>query len=252
MKSRRNIFHKNILPPSGTVFLDGKRISYAVKISRRAKYIRLSVQPDSGLRIVLPARPSGLSLEDLLQKHKGWILKRIDRQSRQKQLPFPLTIKDGSSLPLLHKTYQLRLAAPADKKDYMSWDDGILKICLGHPTRPRVEAAVIAWYKEMTRRFLEERIPVLSSGMPVSPRSFRVKNQRTLWGSCSRKGNLNFNWRIMLLTPEAADYLIIHECAHLRHLNHSGKFWKTVETFCPGYKKHKAEIRKKNAWLEKP
>ena len=88
--------------------------------------------------------------------------------------------------------------------------------------------------------------------MDVTPNKIYVKNQRTLWGSCSKKKNLNFNWRILLLSEKTADYLIIHELAHLKELNHSPKFWEFVRIHCPEYKTHKAELRNKDPWLKFP
>ncbi len=85
--------------------------------------------------------------------------------------------------------------------------------------------------------------------MELSARQVRVKNQQSLWGSCSRQGSLNFNWRIMLLTPAAADYLIIHELAHLRELNHSPRFWRLVAQHCPDYRLLKKELASKSHWL---
>ena len=104
----------------------------------------------------------------------------------------------------------------------------------------------------MARNFLRERIPYWAANLGVSPRDVKVKNQKTLWGSCSRQKNLNFNWRMMLLSPQAADYLIVHELSHLKHMDHSKIFWKMVERYCPDYKKNKRELRDKSHWLKFP
>ncbi|HUT85806.1 MAG TPA: M48 family metallopeptidase, partial [Elusimicrobiales bacterium] len=66
-----------------------------------------------------------------------------------------------------------------------------------------------------------------------------IKDQKSLWGSCSHKGNLNFCWRIIKAPEEVLDYLVIHELAHIKNLNHSAEFWQTVETHCPECKKHR-------------
>jgi hypothetical protein len=72
----------------------------------------------------------------------------------------------------------------------------------------------------------------------------RVKNQRTLWGSCTPDGNLNFNWRLTLAPPEVLDYVVIHELAHRAEMNHSPRFWAIVERHCPEQKERRRWLRK--------
>lgn len=71
-----------------------------------------------------------------------------------------------------------------------------------------------------------------------------VKDQRTLWGSCTREGNLNFSWRLALAPDPVLDYLIVHELSHRAHMNHSRRFWEVVETVCPGHRSHRRWLRK--------
>lgn len=70
-----------------------------------------------------------------------------------------------------------------------------------------------------------------------------IKDQRTMWGSCSRKGNLNFNWRVIQLPPALADYVIVHELCHLQELNHSRRFWDLVARTIPDYKERRKALR---------
>ncbi|MEK7384505.1 MAG: M48 family metallopeptidase [Elusimicrobiota bacterium] len=79
--------------------------------------------------------------------------------------------------------------------------------------------------------------------------SVRIKGQRTLWGSCSRQGNLNFNWRLTLAPVEVMDYVVLHEVAHLLEMNHSPRFWEIVARHCPEHKTHRRWLRKNSAAL---
>lgn len=79
-----------------------------------------------------------------------------------------------------------------------------------------------------------------------------VKDQRTLWGSCSGRRNLNFNWRLAAAPPEALDYVVIHELCHLREMNHSKRFWDHVGAVCPGYKAQRRWLRDNCAQLRDP
>ena len=73
----------------------------------------------------------------------------------------------------------------------------------------------------------------------------KIKNQKTLWGSCSKRGNLNFNYKIIFLTPKVRDYIIVHELCHIKELNHSRKFWNLVSIAIPNYPKIVNEVRNK-------
>jgi len=79
-----------------------------------------------------------------------------------------------------------------------------------------------------------------------------VKDQRTLWGSCSGRRNLNFNWRLAAAPPEALDYVVIHELCHLREMNHSKRFWDLVRAACPDYKARRKWLRDNSALVRNP
>ncbi len=96
-------------------------------------------------------------------------------------------------------------------------------------------------YKEKAIILAENRIEHYNKLYHFKVNRISIKNQKSRWGSCSKKGNLNFNYKIVLLPPELADYVIVHELCHLGEFNHSKKFWKLVSIAMPDYK----EIKKK-------
>lgn len=96
-------------------------------------------------------------------------------------------------------------------------------------------------YKELARALVKSRIAHYSSIYMLKVNRIAIKNTKSRWGSCSNKGNLNFNYRIALLPQELADYIIVHELCHLVEFNHSKRFWKLVALTIPNYQ----ELRKK-------
>ncbi len=99
-------------------------------------------------------------------------------------------------------------------------------------------------YKEDTLILVKERLEYFNKLYHFKWNRISIKNQKTRWGSCSRQGNLNFNYKIVLLPEEQADYIIVHELCHLKELNHSSRFWKLVSLSIPSYKDIRSNLRK--------
>jgi hypothetical protein len=97
--------------------------------------------------------------------------------------------------------------------------------------------------RQKAREIISSSVQYWSSQMGVRYGRIAIREQRTRWGSCSQKGNLNFNWRLVLAPPEVRDYVVIHELCHLSHLNHSREFWARVEKFCPDYREQRRWLR---------
>ena len=98
-------------------------------------------------------------------------------------------------------------------------------------------------HKERVREFVFERIGYYNRIYNFKVNRISIRNQKTRWGSCSQKGNLNFNYRIMNLPNHLADYIIIHELCHLKELNHSPRFWNLVAQTIPNYLIIRKELR---------
>jgi len=99
-----------------------------------------------------------------------------------------------------------------------------------------IQAAIEHFYRQQAKLYLPQRTREIAAALGFEYERVRIKNQRTRWGSCSSKRNLNFNLRLMMTLPDAIDYIIIHELCHLVHMNHSPAFWALVAKHCPSYK----------------
>jgi len=115
--------------------------------------------------------------------------------------------------------------------------------------RKPINQAQYLEYKEKARRFINERIDYYNQIYNFKINRISVRNQRTRWGSCSKKGNLNFNYRILLLPQYLADYIIVHELCHLKEMNHSFRFWNLVAHVFPNHLEIRKEFRNKRIIL---
>ena len=110
--------------------------------------------------------------------------------------------------------------------------------------KPIRGAAEYAHYKEQARTLVHQKIAYWNTFYNFSYNRVSIKNQKTRWGSCSSKGNLNFHYRIALLPEPLADYLIVHELCHLGQMNHSQAFWDLVGQTIPDYRERQAALHK--------
>ncbi len=104
--------------------------------------------------------------------------------------------------------------------------------------------------KEIARKIIQKKIDYFNQTYKYKYQRISIKNQKTLWGSCSRKGNLNFNYKIIYLAEEQIDYIIVHELCHLKELNHSRKFWNLVAEIIPNYLGIRKELKTKGLYLQ--
>jgi len=98
--------------------------------------------------------------------------------------------------------------------------------------------------KEKALTLVRERLIHFNKFYNFTYHNVTIRNQKTRWGSCSKRGNLNFNYKILFLTPEQQNYIIVHELCHLAHMNHGPKFWALVAECVPEYKTIRSEIKK--------
>ncbi len=103
--------------------------------------------------------------------------------------------------------------------------------------------------KEEARRLVHSRIEHYNAFYQFTYHKVAIRNQKTRWGSCSRKGNLNFSYKLVLLPPHLADYIVIHELCHLKEFNHSPKFWDLVAKTLPNHKELRKELLKSSHHL---
>ncbi|MFA5882011.1 MAG: SprT family zinc-dependent metalloprotease, partial [Eubacteriales bacterium] len=116
--------------------------------------------------------------------------------------------------------------------------------------REEVQAKLEQLYRDKAREAVLERLEYFKSKLGVDYNGLRIKDQKTRWGSCSKNGNLNFNWKIVIAPSDIIDYIVVHELCHLLHMNHSKEFWETVASQIPGYKDKKRWLKENGPGLK--
>ncbi len=157
-----------------------------------------------------------------------------------------LTIEhDGTLMVTAPVTYPMFLV----KKFLMSRAQWLLKNLIKVKNNPNIFSirhsdAQIKEYKKQTRLFVLDRLNYYNQYYNLEFRRVAIRNQKSRWGSCSSQKNLNFNYRLCLLPPDIAEYIIVHELCHLQEMNHSVKFWQLVEKTIPDYKFRQKRLKK--------
>lgn len=107
------------------------------------------------------------------------------------------------------------------------------------PYERRLEAP----YRQAAKEYITKRADYFADQLGVSYCTITIRDQKTRWGSCSSKGNLSFNWRLILAPPKVLDYVVVHELCHRREMNHSPRFWALVQSMMPDYKQHRKWLK---------
>lgn len=224
---------------------DGDAIPYQLE-RRSRKTVGMRISPD-GLVVHAPKRISHSQLEQLLLTKAGWIRKKLEAQ--QDNLVAPIQWQDGTSLLLLGNDISLSVKHDARSRA-VEYLPGILQVALPAPEdTTTIARKVLQWYRKQAMADFGRRLEILSAklGVPVPP--LFLSNARSRWGSCNSRGEVRLNWRLLQAPPHIINYVICHELAHLKQMNHSAKFWAIVEKICPDYKRAEKELKGLSAQL---
>lgn len=176
--------------------ISGKIIEYTLKISRRARSMRLTVYTGGNLIVSVPRYVSEEAARRFIIQKSDWVIKKITH----------LKLFNKALFPKHSKADQIK-------------------------------------YKKQALLLVENKITEFNKFYNFKFNDISIKNQKTRWGSCSRKGNLNFNYKILFLPPRLADYIVVHEICHLKEFNHSKNFWNLVAKTIPDYLDRRRELR---------
>jgi len=155
-------------------------------------------------------------------------------------------------IPYLGQNLVIKLEIVPFGASRVSLTNESLKLCLPASTE-NIEATardrIVSWLKSQARKTLCSEIETQRQLYGFSYKSISLKDTRSRWGSCSQRGNLNFNWRLIMAPESVLRYVVIHETAHFEHMNHSSNFWNLVEQRCPTFQKEKSWLKNHGASL---
>jgi hypothetical protein len=189
-------------------------ITYTVRVSHRARRCRIQVGL-AGVTLVVPRRMPMTDAESFLRQNADWIQARL-AATRNATPPLP----PGTGL---YRGEQMDV--------------------------PVSNRAMTAWLRRQARTVIHAEVATWSRLMGLRPARVFLRNQRTRWGSCSSRGNISLNWRLIMAPPDVLTYVVIHELAHLAEPHHGPGFWALVSAHCPEYRNHKAWLKKHGHFL---
>jgi predicted metal-dependent hydrolase len=217
--------------------LEGTLVSYTIKRSLRRRAISILVD-EQGLRVGAPWDATHGAIERLLQKHSGWVLRKLEEwQDRRTRVP---QWAEGEPFMFLGRSLTLRLQ-PHCTSVYVAGSN----LCVGTGAPgASVAAQVEDWLRERALACFEERVAHYAALLTIDPApQVLLSNARTRWGSCHASGRIHLNWRLVQMPLRLLDYVVAHEVAHLIEMNHSHRFWNIVEQLVPGHAARRKELR---------
>ncbi|WP_053956869.1 M48 family metallopeptidase [Inediibacterium massiliense] len=215
--------------------------SHIVKKSDR-KTFEIRIEPPDLVILKAPKKAKEEDIIKILKRKEKWIRNKLQLLKKinclQKQYI------NGENFLYLGKNYLLKIIINSTVKN--STVEGIdqnLVVTMKENDQQALKDIVINWYAQKALEKIVERVNDFQKYFEVKPNKITIKNQKTRWGSCSSKRNLNFNFRIIIAPIEIIDYLVVHEMCHLIHMDHSKNFWGLVESIIPDYKKRREWLK---------
>ena len=212
--------------PAGVVFVR----------RRRARHYILRLREDGVVRVTVPWGGSRAQAERFLRERRAWIVRerhRRDISAGTRRGPW----RAGTIISFRGADVPLEVVS-TDGHVKVAFAGELLTVPL--PGASNLRQAVEEHLRRLASRELPARLDELARTHGLVVSGVSVRNQRTRWGSCSRSGRISLNWRLVQMPPAVRDYVLLHELTHLRHPNHSARFWRELARACP----HHAEARR--------
>lgn len=217
-----------------------KKVLCRVRKSKRAKRINLKIQSRKKIILTLPYSATWQEGNNFLNEQTEWLEKRIKKFPELVCLSQYFSSDGQVWLTQYARSIQWNLKGNYSRLSHEVSSD---KININIPIGCDLEDSIFLTLKNIAKENLSNRIEILSKNVSLKYQKIRIGNQISRWGSCSIRKTISLNWRLVLLPYEIGNYVIFHELAHLKHLNHSKEFWDFLELICPGARRLDTELR---------
>lgn len=216
-------------------------LSATIIRTQRKKTIGIKV--DQGeVSLIAPRYTPIELLEALLLKKRHWVKEKIQQQQ---SLPTPVEKRycQGDAFLMMGETLHLCLQEATTRQVIQQQEQLIVALPSRYHTPTTVRRYIEKWYRQRATDYLTQRTQQLCKPLMRCPSSIQVRSYKRRWGSCNAKGDIKYNWQLIMAPVEVIDYVIIHELCHLYHLNHSPLFWQLVADTLPDYQQHQQWLK---------
>jgi predicted metal-dependent hydrolase len=227
------------------ILLGAEALNYRLRRVRR-RSIGFVID-DAGLTISAPRWVTLRDIEAAIREKERWIHAKLVewREWRARRKLPTVLFADGGVLPFLGGDVVLRLGCAPDATRLVA-RGAKREVWVALPAEAdeqQVRDAVQAWLQAEARRVLGERLALLAGRIDIKPKSWTISSARSQWGSCTQDGRIRLSWRLVHFALPVIDYVVAHELAHLKELNHSPRFWSAVAALLPGFEAARDEIK---------
>lgn len=218
-----------------------------VQVRRSARRKKsMSMRLDQGTLIVMvPARTPDQKILDWVRQKTSWIEQQAAKAVPAREYAVGATFYfSGQPLMLQH--------CDSPQNATIQRRDNRLCVRPDKTDAAQIRAGVRSWYQREAQACLPQRLDALSMDTGLLPQGLEIKYYKARWGSCTEKGMIQLNWRLMMVPESVVDYVIVHELCHLKHFNHSPAFWALVASHCVDYKAQRQWLKDHAAQLTLP
>lgn len=222
----------------------GRTLPLRIVENGRAKRLTLRIDPGGqGLRVTIPPGVAPREVDRFLDRHQGWLEQRLAKVPDRPQ------VRPGIKVPLRGVPHLVVHESSKKGSVSVAVVEGQPAL-LVHGERVHLPRRIADFLKREAKRDIEALVLKHTTSVGRRAKSVRFKDTTSRWGSCTTDGNLSFSWRIMMAPKPVIDYLVAHEVAHLKEMNHGPRFWKLCQELAPDTERCKAWLKKNGGALQ--